>query len=147
MPLDPSVIGRTSEIRTHTVEAGRIRAFAQAIGESNPIYFSEQAAKAAGHADIPAPPTMFTAFPGGDVRQGLDMDWSRILHGSEEVAYERPLLAGDELFVTTRIKNVFEKTGRSGSMDFLVLETRALAADDSLIFTVIRTVIVKRESP
>ena len=145
MPLDPSVIGREAAPVRHTVEARHVLAFAAAIGDASPVYRSLEAARAAGHPGIPAPPTLFTAFQGGDVREGLDMDWARILHGSEEVTHHRPLHVGDEILVTNRIAEVFEKTGRDGGvMDFLVIETAARSPEGEPVYTVRRTVVVKR---
>ena len=55
--IDRKHIGVVSEPRTIDVEKGQLRFFAKATGETNPIYFDEAAAQAAGHPAIPAPPT------------------------------------------------------------------------------------------
>ncbi len=57
MQLDKKLIGHTFKPFTTTVEAGKIRLFCKAIGEENPIYVDEEAAKQAGYRAIPAPPT------------------------------------------------------------------------------------------
>jgi hypothetical protein len=58
MALDPSFIGRTYP-PTAPYEVGRekIREFAEAVGDSNPVYLDAEAAKALGHPDVIAPPT------------------------------------------------------------------------------------------
>ena len=82
---------------TYPIEAGHIRRFAEAIGDPNPIYVDEAAARAAGHPRIPAPPTFATALRPNDPREGLDIDWKKLLHGEQELTYHRPLYAGDRV--------------------------------------------------
>jgi hydroxyacyl-ACP dehydratase HTD2-like protein with hotdog domain len=74
------------------------------------------------------------------------MDWSRILHGGEEIELRRPIYVGDRLHVGQRVADIYVKEGRSGIMDFLVLE--AVAKDDGgeVVYTVKRTVVVKRRA-
>jgi acyl dehydratase len=55
--LDPSLIGKEVAIGTFTVTAEDIRAFAEAIGDLNPLYLDADAARAAGYANVIAPPT------------------------------------------------------------------------------------------
>jgi hypothetical protein len=55
--LDKRFIGHEFEAFTSNVEKGRLRFFANSIGETNPIYSDEDAARDAGHPALPAPPT------------------------------------------------------------------------------------------
>ena len=60
MQLDKKVIGHEFEAFSTTVEAGKVKLFCKAIGEEDPIYVDEAAAKKAGYradagaADLPA---------------------------------------------------------------------------------------------
>lgn len=148
MPLDKAAIGRKGSVITYVIDASEVRAFADAIGDPSPVYRDLDAARAAGHRAIPAPPTFAACRRGGDdVRDGLDMDWSRILHGGEEITLNRPVYVGDRLHVGQHIADIFTKEGRSGGvMDFLVLEVVAKDDDDAMVYTVRRTVVVKREA-
>ena len=138
-------IGRASEPLIVDVERGHIRRFVEAIGDDNPIYRDEAAARAAGFSSIPAPPTFATCLRPNDVRAGLDFDWAKILHGEQEFCYRRPLLAGDRLTLVQRIADVYSKTGKSGTMDFLVLDTEAHdEAGGELVFTARSIVVIKR---
>ena len=60
--LDKSLIGRESEPVVHDVEKGAIRRFAEALGDPNPIYVDEEAARAAGYPALVAPPTFAAAL-------------------------------------------------------------------------------------
>jgi acyl dehydratase len=142
--IDRKFIGHASAPVTLEVERGHIRRFAEAIGDPNPIYVDEAAARAAGHPTIPAPPTFATALRPNDAREGIDIDWRRLLHGEQEYRFERPLHAGDRLVLVQRIKDIFEKAGRAGTMDFIVMETTAHDPDGKLIYTALSTAVIKR---
>ena len=126
-------IGVVSEPRMVDVEAGFLKFFARATGETNPIYFDEDAARAAGHPSLPAPPTwlfsLALAAParrGGvlDPDNGMGVDMRRILHGEQSFAYHRPIHAGDRLTLTTTTRDIYEKRG--GALEFIVQDTRAV---------------------
>ncbi|MGH7857446.1 MAG: MaoC family dehydratase N-terminal domain-containing protein [Candidatus Binatia bacterium] len=119
-------IGRSGKPSTMRVELGKVREFARAIKDDNPIYFDEaHAEKEAGGVVAPLTFTMTQAFwdePGNRIDLGLDM--RRVLHGSQEFEYVRPVHAGDRLTAQGRISDVYKKPGkRGGEMTFVVLET------------------------
>lgn len=142
--LSRELIGRTSQPVTLDIERGHIRRFCEAIGEDDPIYFDEQAARAAGHPQVPAPPTFAAALRPNDARAGIDLDWKKILHGEQEFTFARPLYAGDRLTLVQRIADLYEKSGKGGAMDLLVLETEARDAQNQVVFTARATIVVKR---
>lgn len=124
--LDRSKIGHEFEPFTAEVEQGRLRFFAKAIGETNPIYTDQAAARNAGYRDIPAPPTfpMVLDMEGSDlppVLGVLEMDIGRVLHGSQEFEYFGAICAGDTITVSSRIENMFDKKG--GALEFIVCES------------------------
>lgn len=137
-------IGRQSEPLTVDVERGHIRRFAEAVGDTNPIYVDEAAARAAGHPRIPAPPTFAVALRANDPRAGIELDWRKLLHGEQEFAFARPLYAGDRLTLTARIVAASVKETRSGVMDVMVLETTATDGDGAPVFSARSTVLVRR---
>ena len=55
--IDKKHIGKVIPAFRTVAEAGRLRFFAKATGETNPVYFDESAARDAGHPDLPLPPT------------------------------------------------------------------------------------------
>ena len=109
------------------VERGKIREFANAIGDDNPIYSDPVYAGKSGFGDILAPPT-FTATKAfwrsaGVVSELTGLDPRFRLHGEEEYEYYQPVLAGDVLTCKSKITQVYEKPGkRGGRMTFVVLE-------------------------
>lgn len=117
MPLDPAFVGR-SYPPTAPYEVGRekIREFAEAVGDANPVYTDAEAAKALGHADVIAPPTfpfVITYRAAAQVVQDpeLGLDFSRVVHGDQRFAYTRPVRAGDRLRVTCVIDSIKSLAG------------------------------------
>ncbi|MEU4273003.1 MaoC family dehydratase N-terminal domain-containing protein [Streptomyces sp. NPDC026092] len=117
MALDQSFVGRTYP-PTAPYEVGRekIREFAEAIGDANPAYVDQGAAKALGHPDVIAPPTFpfaITFKAAGQVVEDpqLGLDYSRVVHGDQKFAYTRPVRAGDRLSVVTTIEAIKSMAG------------------------------------
>ncbi|MGZ3428105.1 MAG: MaoC family dehydratase N-terminal domain-containing protein [Polyangia bacterium] len=137
-------VGRQSEPVILDVERGHIRRFAEAVGDTNPIYVDEAAARAAGHPRIPAPPTFAAALRANDPRGGIELDWRKLLHGEQEFTFARPLYAGDRLTIVGRIAAADVKQTKSGVMDVMVLETIATDGDGARVFVARSTVLVRR---
>ncbi|MFI8201696.1 MaoC family dehydratase N-terminal domain-containing protein [Streptomyces sp. NPDC085937] len=117
MALDQSFVGR-SYPPTEPYEVGRekIREFAEAVGDANPAYTDTEAARALGHPDVIAPPTFVFAITfkaAGQVVADpqLGLDYSRVVHGDQRFAYNRPVRAGDRLSVTSTIETIRTMAG------------------------------------
>ena len=143
--IDRRHIGRESEPVVLDVERGHIRRFVEAIGDANPIYFDEAAARAAGYPTIPAPPTFATALRPADAREGMGIDMRKLLHGEQVYEFRRPIHAGDRIRVTARVADIGEKTGKSGVMDVVTIEhIGADAASGEEVFTGRYIVLIRR---
>lgn len=143
--IDPSVVGRTAPPRVWEVEVGHIRAFADAIGDPNPIYRDRQAAQAAGLPNIVAPPTFATALRPNDPREGIAIDWRKLLHGEQCYEFRRPIFAGDNIIVTARIAEVNEKQTKVGTMDVMVIETQGIDEKTSEVVFIGRSTVLIRQ--
>lgn len=128
-------VGVVSEPRIVDVEKGFLKFFAKATGETDPVYFAEEAAKAAGHPAIPAPPTYLFSLALSapakrghifDTEHGLGVDMARVLHGEQSFTYHRPIYAGDTLTLTTTTSDIYAKKG--GALEFVVQDTHAVNA-------------------
>ncbi|HEY9240206.1 MAG TPA: MaoC family dehydratase N-terminal domain-containing protein [Burkholderiaceae bacterium] len=121
--IDRKHIGRTFAASHAEVEKGRLRFFAQAIGETDPVYTDEAAARAAGYASLPVPPTFLFSLemdrPAPFAWLGeVGMDLARILHGEQSFTYHRPACAGDTLTFEARIDDIYDK--KNGALSFVV---------------------------
>ncbi len=143
--LDKSLIGRESEPVVHEVEKGAIRRFVEALGDPNPIYVDEQAARVAGYPTLVAPPTFPAVLTVNDrFRHSLDLGTRSFLHGEQQIEYGRPILAGDRITVKTRVADVQERAGASGPMDILVLEDEGRDAQGALVFRTREVLVLRR---
>jgi len=125
--MDQSVAGKTFPPYEFRVERGKIREFADAVGDPNPIYRDPEAAAKAGLPGIPAPPTLLRTFiyDPNSSRDALGVkDWSYIVHGEQEFEYLGPIYAGDVLTAHERIASMTEKDSkRAGRLQIAVIET------------------------
>jgi acyl dehydratase len=143
--LDKTLIGRESEPVVHEVEKNAIRRFADALGDPNPVYTDEEAARAAGFAGLVAPPTFPAVLAANDrFRHSLDLGTRSLLHGEQQFEYGRPIVAGDRITVKSRVADVQEKAGPSGPMDVIVIEDEGRGADGELVFRSREMLILRR---
>jgi acyl dehydratase len=144
--LDRNYIGHEFPAFTAEIEKGRLKFFAKAVGETNPIYLDEAAALEAGYPALPAPPT-FTVVLDQEAPEFLpmldllDIDIAKILHGNQSFEYLAPICAGDTITVAARISDIFDKKG--GGLEFVVLETRYTNQDGVLTTRANSTLIVR----
>ena len=126
--IDRRLIGKEYPPFPVTVERGRIKEFARAIGDLNPSYLDDRVGAASEWGDLIAPPTFAITFRDetadtGSMLRDLGTDISRILHGEQEFELFRPLQPGQTYLCRARIVDIYEKSGRSGPMAFVVRET------------------------
>ncbi len=117
MALNPELVGRVYPPGpSYLVGREKVREFATAIGDFNPVFHDVSAAQALGYADVIAPPTFpfviaMRAMAAATFDPDLGLDYSRVVHGEQVLSYSRPIVAGDELIATTVIENVRSVAG------------------------------------
>ena len=92
--INKGLIGKEFPPFVVTVERGKIKEFARAIGDDNPVYLDDRVGQASEWGDIIAPPTFMTTFreaagDGGEFLRELGTDISRLLHGEQEFEMHR----------------------------------------------------------
>jgi acyl dehydratase len=126
----------------YEVSRAKIREFAAAVGEPSPLSSDVDAARAAGYADLVAPPTfaVIPAFRGlAEVMGRIGAPLERQVHGEQGFTHHRPIVAGDELVTTAtaeRIRNV------GGSL-FVTVSCDVTDVDGAAVTTA-RSVVVVR---
>jgi acyl dehydratase len=116
-------IGKTGEPRTYEVERGAIRRFADAIGDTNPIFNSEHDARDTRFGGMIAPPTFYRSLLAPVPEVKLEMPTARGLDGGSDWEYFKPVRPGDRITVQTKIADLRESEGRLGPMVFTTTET------------------------
>ncbi|WPH17274.1 MaoC family dehydratase N-terminal domain-containing protein [Variovorax paradoxus] len=130
------------------VEKGRLRFFAKATGQVDPVYIDEAAAHDAGHPDLPVPPTFLFCLEmeapnPAAIRELLGMDYRSLLHGEQGFSYHAMAYAGDTLTFRQRIEDIYDK--KNGALEFVVRKTHVSNQRDELVAE-LRCVTVVRNS-
>jgi acyl dehydratase len=133
---------------TVTVERGKIKEFARAIGDLSPFYLDDAVGRASEWGDIIAPPTFPTTFRDeaadtGSMLRDLGVDIARILHGEQEFEHYKPIRPGETYLCRSRVTDIYEKTGRSGAMAFVVREMAVTDGDNEIVCLVRHITVVR----
>lgn len=143
MALNRDFIGRSYPApEPYEVSRVKIREFATAIGDTNPIYLDREAARAAGHPDVIAPPTfpiVFTLTGAGEALKDPEfgLNFAMVVHGEQRFEYRRPIYAGDELWCTSTIMEI-RSVGRN---EFLTVKSDITTLDGELVCTSYNTIV------
>lgn len=116
-------IGTQGEAHTYEVERGALRRFAEAIGDSNPLFNDEAVARGTRFGGMIAPPTFCRSFGMDIPRVKLDLPGYRALDGASDWEYMKPIRPGDRITAVSKIADLRETAGRLGTMVFIVMET------------------------
>src|SRR5262245_40913857 len=141
MPPSKDMIGRELATGSATIDGEHVANFAAALRDGNPAYRGPEAT---------APLTYPIAFMAQAMSGGMDtflelgLNFMTLVHGEQEFEYVRPLRTGETLTLTSRVGDIYEKTGSSGTLDFVVLETEAKDAAGKPVFYSRNTIISKR---
>ncbi len=115
---DASFVGRSlPPSAPYSVGREKIREFALAIGEGARVCLDPEAARAAGHPDVVAPPTFSVTFTMPLIEAFLrdpafGWDYSHMVHGDQSITLHRPIHGGDDLVTTIHVEDL---TARAGS--------------------------------
>ena len=117
MPVDDSAKGKTFPAHEYDVGREKIKEFAYAVGEDNPVYFDREAAQAAGFRDVPAPPMFAVVYSAGGVGPAIldpevGMNFMAMVHGGQEFVWGEPVCSGDTISTIAEVKDISEKDGK-----------------------------------
>jgi acyl dehydratase len=109
---------------TYAVGREKVREYANAVGETDPRYLDPEAARAAGFADVVAPPMFAAVYCAPAIGPAMldpdvGMDLARMVHGAQEFSWHEPVVAGDEITTEAGLEEAAER----GGLRFLVFRT------------------------
>ena len=125
--------------RVVTVDRKDIQRFAVATHERDPVHHDPEAARARGYRDVVAPPLFYVTLRTGAFnlvpQDELDAEgtprrdlppvaFTQAMAGETSATLSRPFVAGDTVTCSRDVLDVYEKTGRSGTLLFVQLEYR-----------------------
>ncbi len=124
MALSTAAVGKAHLPVTYAVGREGVRAYALAVGETEPLHLDVEAARAAGFADLVAPPMFAVVYSAPAMGPALfdpevGLDFARMVHGAQEFAWGPLVVAGDEVTTTVTVRSIDER----GGMGFFVFES------------------------
>jgi acyl dehydratase len=142
--MKTDAVGKTYPATTYAVGREKVREFASAVGEEDPLHHDVEAARDAGYGDVVAPPMFAVVFGGRAMAPVLfdpevGIDFSRMVHGGQEFVWGPPVVAGDEIATEVEVKDVSER----GGLEFYVFESRSTNQDGETVCTGTWTNIVR----
>ena len=113
-----------SHTATYAVGREKVREYASAVGETDPLYHDPEAARAEGFADVLAPPMFAAVYCGPAIWPALidpeyGIDFSRLVHGAQEFTWHELVVAGDEITTDAEL----DETSERGGLKFYVFRT------------------------
>jgi acyl dehydratase len=147
MAASADLIGKTYEPSTYAVGREKIREYASAVGETNPLHHDLEAARAAGYEDVVAPPMFAVVYSTRSVMPGIfdpevGINFAMMVHAGQEFVWGRVVVAGDEITTTASVKDISER----GGMKFYVFETVSENQRGETVCTGTWTQLVRGES-
>ena len=132
-PAPPYLVGRE-----------KVREFARAVLSESPVHLDPEEARAAGYADVIAPPTFAVVVQQATLDQLIDdeeaaVDFSRVVHGDQRFSYTRPIIAGDELTATLTVTSVKQLGGHS----MVTATTDVVDQGGAHVVTAVSTLVVR----
>jgi acyl dehydratase len=147
VPVNPELVGREfPPVAPYQVGREKVREFARAVLSTSPVNFDVEAARAAGHSDLVAPPTFPIVVAAATLEQLLaepdgGIDFTRVVHGDQRFTYTRPIVAGDELTATLSVTSI--KT--LGGNGMVTTDTEIVDADGRHVVTATSSIVVRAD--
>lgn len=144
MSVATDAIGKSYPPALYAVGREKIREYANAVGETNPLHLDLEAARAAGHADVVAPPMFAVVYAGPSVAPAIfdpevGINFAMMVHGSQAFRWGPLVVAGDEISTTTSVKDIADR----GGMAFYVFESESRNQRDEIVCVATWTNIVR----
>ncbi len=117
MPVNTTAIGKAYDPVLYAVGREKIREYARAVGESNPVHLDLDAARQAGHGDLVAPPMFAAVYSSPAVGPlifdpEIELNFAMMVHGAQDFQWGELVIGGDEITTTASVQDIFEDEGR-----------------------------------
>jgi acyl dehydratase len=124
MAVKTEAIGKSYEPVAYAVGREKVREYASAVGETNPLYFDLDAARTAGYDDLVAPPMFAVVYAARAVGPGIfdpevGINFAMMVHAGQEFVWGPVVIAGDEITTTASVKEISDR----GGMAFYVFDS------------------------
>jgi len=142
--VNTAAIGKTFPPTTYAVGREKVKEYALAVGETNPIHLDVAAARAGGYRDVVAPPMFAVVYCAASMGPALfdpevGVNFARLVHGGQEFSWGPLVVAGDEITTSVTVKDISERMGNG----FYVFESVSTNQEGETVCTGIWTNIVR----
>jgi acyl dehydratase len=142
--VNAEAVGKTYAPTVYAVGREKIREYAHAVGETDPLHLDPEAARAAGFRDVVAPPMFCVVYSSPSVAPALfdpdvGINFALMVHGGQEFVWGPLVVAGDEVTTTVSVKSIEERAGNG----FFVFESQSVNQDGETVCTGTWTNIVR----
>jgi acyl dehydratase len=134
MAISTAAVGKRYPPSPYAVGREKIREYALAVGETNPLHLELDHAREAGYRDLVAPPMFCVVYCGGalgpvmfDPEVGID--FPRLLHSAQEFRWGPLVVSGDEIETTMTVKDISAR----GEMGFYTFESVSTNQDGDTV--------------
>jgi acyl dehydratase len=134
MAISTAAVGKTYPPVTYAVGREKIREYALAVGETNPLHHDVDHARENGYKDVVAPPMFCVVYCGAALGPAMfdpevGIDFARLLHSGQEFRWGRLVQAGDEVSTTLTVKDISAR----GEMGFYTFESVSANQDGDTV--------------
>ena len=134
MPVNTKAIGKSYEPVLYAVGREKVREYARAVGETNPVHLDVEAARAQGHADVVAPPMFAVVYSAPSVGPPIfdpdvELNFALMVHGGQVFEWGPLVVAGDEITTTLAVADVTERAGNG----FFVFQSTSVNQRDETV--------------
>jgi acyl dehydratase len=134
MAVSTAAVGKRFAPAVYAVGREKIREYALAVGETEPLHLDPEAARAAGYRDVVAPPMFAVVYSAPAMGPAIfdpdvGLDFARMVHGGQEFRWGPRVVAGDEITTTVEVKDISERAGNG----FYVFESVSTNQDGETV--------------
>jgi acyl dehydratase len=124
MPVNTSAVGKSYPPTLYAVGREKVKEFALATYETNPLHLDHEAARRAGHRDVVAPPMFAVVYSAPAMGPAVfdpevGINFALLVHGGQEFKWGPLVVAGDEIETTVSVTSIEERAGNG----FFVFES------------------------
>lgn len=117
MPVSTAAVGKSYPPTVYAVGREKVREYALAVGETEPLHLDVTAARAAGYADVVAPPMFCAVYSAAALGPALfdpevGMNFALMVHGGQAFRWGPLVVAGDEITTSLTVRSISEDGGK-----------------------------------
>ena len=132
--IDAKFIGKEYPVTEYEIGREKMKEYAAAVGDMNPMYHDREAGKKSKYGDNIAPPNFAAVYNLMGCAQmffdaELSLNFAMLVHGEQDFEFVKPVMPGDVITTTGKIVDIAVK----GNNDVVKFEARSTNQDGELV--------------